>query len=368
VEHAETQQRPDREALPPRASAPVAAPARGGAEVMLALQSSAGNQAVARMLAVRDRSLQRQPPSGSSTAAPAAPGQLSVEEQAFFNLTVEAGSRIALATGKFSSWLSSITIPYALAWTAHKNALKAADEASKNANAIVLGAVLAMIPGGVGGAIGKGMKNLGAGDWMVDGVKDLAKYGLREGGRGATSPGSTPHGASADPAGALPSTPSTAPSGGQAFNAMPTDPLVWQNQTNQRAEAEVLTPAREHVAHWQRAVNTHDANFDLNFDPVQAVNDSLKLDGKSLFDLTDEAAEPLLKGYEKGFLNDWIMSEASAVYGRNSQFSWGKVRDKLISYGKSIGFDDIQTVLDSKVSADIDEHNKKVIASGHGLI
>ena len=39
-----------------------------------------------------------------------------------------------------------------------------------------------MVPGGAGGGIGEAMQNLGAGVVMVDGVKDLAKFGLRSGG------------------------------------------------------------------------------------------------------------------------------------------------------------------------------------------
>ncbi|MEH2027479.1 eCIS core domain-containing protein [Nostoc sp.] len=276
-----------------------------------------------------------------------APGELSPEEQAFFNLTSEALTQVSLVESQFSAWLSSITIPYALAWTSHKNALKAADQAAKEANALLIGVVLAAIPGGVGGTVGNAMKNLGAGAALVDGVKDLTKYGLREAGRAVTkSPGSK---GDADPAGARPTIggiPSSSIQGGSAFEAMPDDPLVWQNNTNKRSQNEVLIPAKQNILSWQNKVNNHDPNFQINFNPVEAIKSTLKLKVDKTFSLFSlpPIENNLKTSYEQGFLIDWINTEAAKSF-THVPSARDKAMDKLIKYGRSIGISDVDARL-----------------------
>jgi hypothetical protein len=275
-----------------------------------------------------------------------APGSGSGDtDQAFFNKTVEANSQIALAAGKYSAWLSSITIPYATAWSSHQTAMKAAGEAAKAANALVLAVVFGALPeGAIASGVGRAMNKLALGEKLTDNVADkLTKGGMKRLEQAAE------------------------PEGTEAFKKMPTDPLVMQNQANLRAETEVLNPARAVVLSWQHAINTKDPNLETDFDPVGLVKSSLTMDGKSLLELPAPDAD-LQHSYERGFLQDWINSEAYEAYVQNSQFSWGKASDKLIAYGKSIGMADVSERLHTAVGAGLTENNERAIKSGHGLI
>ena len=49
-----------------------------------------------------------------------------------------------------------------------------------------------------------------------------------------------------------------------------------------------------------------------------------------------------MKGYECGFLLDWMTSEAYRARVSNSPPSWMKAHDKLVAYGLSIGFTDVE--------------------------
>lgn len=287
---------------------------------------------------------------GPAPAAGATPGTLTPEQQAFFNKTVEANSTIGVVTGKFSAWLSSIAIAYSNAWSAHQTGLKAADQAAKDANALVIAVIMAGAGGAVGGAVGEAVKRLDGGAALVDGVKDLAKMGSRQVGTvGGQVTLSSPGG----------------------FQKMPANPLAWSQAINLRAETEVLTPARAAVLGWQHALNTDPSNFDTSFDPVAAINDKLTLaivDKKPLNQLVPENQTALQKAFECGFLNDWIESQAFGVFLHLSQFSWGKAKDKIVQYGLSVGMSDVQQRVDRVVSRDTAAHNQRVIASGHGLI
>jgi hypothetical protein len=266
-------------------------------------------------------------------------------DQEFFNKTVEANSRIELAAGKFSEWLSSITIPYALAWSAHQTAMKAADEAAKAANTLVLAVVFGALPeGAIASGVGHAMNKLALGEEITDNVAEkLSKGGMKKLEK------------------------ATEPEGTEQFKKMPTDPLVWQNQANLRAQKEVLNPARNEVLRWQHAINTKDPNRETGFDPVALVNSSLTMNNKSLFELPPPDPD-LQHAYERGFLEDWMKTEAFEAYVHNSQFSWGKASDKIIAYGKSIGMTDVDKKLSDAVSTGVTENNERAIKSGHGLI
>ena len=263
------------------------------------------------------------------------------------NRMTEANARLTLAAGRFSQWLSAMTIPYARAWSAHRTALQEADGAAKQANALVIGTILAFVPGGLGGALGarvsRAMQGLSQGAAVVDGVKDLAKFGLRT-------------------AGAIAATPAS-------LRGFAPDPLVWQNETNHRVELEVLNPSRAAIVEWMNKVNNHDPNFDYTQDPVAAINAAMHMnDGTSLFELTDPDSATLAQLYEQGFLRDWINTEAFPTYLRNSQFSWGKFSDVIEAYGRRIGWAEARQYLGTVVNEAVAENNRRAVASGHGLI
>ncbi|BEP13950.1 hypothetical protein acdb102_22610 [Acidothermaceae bacterium B102] len=308
-------------------------------------------------------------------------GDLGPEEQAFMNRTNEANGTVETAAGKFEQWLDSVTIPYATAWKAHTIALKSADQAAKDANTIVLGAVLALLPGGAGGAIGSAMQKLEAGAAIVDGVKDLAKFGLRSGGtvmandaamasetqRGTPSDENAPREDSPKPSiGPSPSSnDSGAPQVGADFKRMPTDPMIWQLSCRERVLEEILNPARQFILDWQHKTNSHDPEFDCSFDPVAAIQEQLRLDGVSLLSLS-VPSDDLAQAYEQGFLKDWLLSEYAHVMTSHSALSDDKINDQLSAYATRIGYAGFQKDAQAAYSAAL-EANREQVLENHSL-
>ncbi|MGD0003983.1 MAG: DUF4157 domain-containing protein [Anaerolineaceae bacterium] len=283
------------------------------------------------------------PSTTSATASGNRPTALSPEEQAFFNMTQVAFNNVETAAGLFSQYLSGITIPYALAWAAHKAAMTSAGEAAKNANELVLSVVFGAIPeAAAAGRITNVMNKLAGGEAIVD--KDMVGK-LVSGGMSKLE-----HAA--------------APETNAGFQRMPTDPLVWQNQANQRAQQEVLNPARMIVLSWQNAVTTHDPNCEIDFDPVSLVRSSLTMDGMSLFSLPTSFGN-LQQGYERGFLTEWIQTESDRVSIHESSFSWGKARDKIVAYARSIGMPDVEQQLSNASQRGSDERRERAIREHH---
>jgi hypothetical protein len=254
--------------------------------------------------------IQRDPPAAAApTAAPAATAE---QKQAFLNKCSEANTMIDLAQRTYSAWLSSISIAYGQAWRAHSDVLTSAKSKAQTADSIVLGAVLAFVPGGAGGLVGEMMKECEAGAFLIDGMKDLAKWGLRTGGAAA------------------------GPAAGPGFQAFPTDPGQWQNQANVRAMTE-LAVATKQVLDWQHAVNTNDANFDPSFDPTAAVDAALTIKGSAVKGLTPVDTESTRKGYQQGFMDDWITGTWPTELQNLDSVGWKKIEDKVDEYGNSIG-------------------------------
>jgi hypothetical protein len=280
------------------------------------------------------------------------------QRQAFLNLCSQANTSVDLAERKFSAWLSSVTVAYAQAWTRHTSVLRDAELSARLTNDLVLSAALAFLPGGAAGMIGDTMRRLGSGAFMVDAVKDLNKWGMRSGAMvgvgGTLSFGRIP-----------------------ALQAFPTDPLVWSHNVNQRVQTE-LAVATAAIEGWQDAVNRNNPNFEPNFNPVDKVNEALRLRpagtaSRPLMQLVPENVPTLQTQYETGFLTGWVDAHAANAFMSMSQAAWGGVfsdgvRDKLINYGKSIGLADIETRLNAAVSRGVQENNRRAIASGHGLI
>jgi hypothetical protein len=234
----------------------------------------------------------QQPPTGAggaqANAGGAGAGTLTPEQkQTFINKCTEANTAIDAADRGFSAWLSSIAISYGQAWQQHTDTLNNAKLQAQQLNDMVFGFILAFVPGGVGGVVGGSMQKLvgnttGTGAFLVDGMKDLTKWGLRTAG------------AAEGPKVSL-----------QPF---PMDPLQWQNQTNMRVKNE-LGFATTTLKGWLHSVNTNDPNFDATFDPAAAMDASLTLSGTAVKSLTPVAMDVYRKIFQRGWLTDWVKRE-----------------------------------------------------------
>ena len=315
---------------------PMSAGPTMGAGTVMALQRSAGNTSVSGMLAGGGATLARNPQPGAAGAQPAAaPGTtgaqptagaagarselgqaLTTEEQSFLNRCSEANTRIDEAQRTFTAWLASIGSAYQAAWTAHSDVLKQADVAMQAVNATLLNFAIGFIPGGAGGVIGAAMLKAGTGDFIANGIVDMAKYGITLGmqtGAGA------------------------APNRGAAFQALPLSPTEFRNGIEGRVNQE-LAVATRHVGNWQHAINEHDTNFQMNFNPVAATDTCLHSQGQKLREMAPVDHDAVKRGFQKGWMADWIQNYW--WYGSNfSQVEGGKVHDILNAYCAQIGLD-----------------------------
>src|SRR5207344_827725 len=88
-------------------------------------------------------------------------------------------TKIALAYTRMNSVFEVLSAAYGNAYDHHDRTLVAQDANNRLLGDILLGAALAFIPGGIGGVVGKMMKDAKAGDFLADAVKDLAKAGAK---------------------------------------------------------------------------------------------------------------------------------------------------------------------------------------------
>lgn len=230
-----------------------------------------------------------------------------------------ATGRVQIAQLQFSGWLSSVSIAYGDAFESHTKVLNDISARERLANELLLGFALAFVGGGSGGVVGGLMKAAGSSDFMVDGVKDLAKFAVRGPGGGVLR--------------------------GAGITGMPLSPLQWQNRVNERVSKEMLIAAKE-IDSWRTAVGSNDDSFDAGFDPAEAVDLALVIKLKSGFlrirSLPEVDKASLQNDFEKGWLVAWIRKEVVSNIPTVRDFT----RDKLGDYGRRLGLNDIEQLLD----------------------
>jgi hypothetical protein len=290
-------------------------------------------------------------------------------EQHFLNLCSQANTHVDLAERKYSAWLSSVGNAYSDAWMTHTGFIKEIGARAKLMQDILLGAALALIPGAIGGVLGDVMKismdktkdtwsaalvrnnlavvadvmvDLKLGTPTIDGVKDLAKWGMRSGAVvGQTS--------------------LTIPIA-DVYKKFPTDPLVWQNDINERVQTELANVTRL-IESWQNAVNTHNKWFGRNFNPYQKVKAALNFKpnkfkpiGPGLTDITSLAPvnrPDLSKIFQAGFLTTWIDKCASKAKLGMDLISWegwggsGGAKGEIVEYGKRLDLKDVEAFINA---------------------
>ncbi len=230
-----------------------------------------------------------------------------------------ANRNVQISQVHFGGWLSSISIAYGEAFEAHSKILNEISAKVKLANELLLGFALAFLGGGVGGLVGKAMKDAGSSDFMIDGVKDLAKFAVR-------GPGGA----------ALRST---------GISGMPTSPFLWQNRINERVLKE-MSLVLKLIESWRTAVQSDDDGFDAGFDPAQVVDRALVIKGPSggvrLASLPEVNKITLQQDFEKGWLVAWIKTESVS----NIPMVRDSTRDTLRAYGLRLGLQSVGDLLD----------------------
>ncbi len=216
-----------------------------------------------------------------------------MDRQQFINLCTQANGETLESYLSLQKWMLALSIAYGDAWKNHTDTLAEASADEKLAENLILGAALAFVPGGVGGIIGESMKSAGSSAFMVDGVKDLAKWGMRTAGPGVVA--------------------AAAGGGTPGLKALPTDPLKWRDQVESRVVDESKSVVHN-VNEWMDKANKNDPDFFLDFNPVDAVRGSLQIGGTKVKDgLPAEDTGELAKAFEKGLWAEWLKRYAYVV-------------------------------------------------------
>lgn len=242
---------------------------------------------------------------------------------AFLDSCVRAKGKLQTATLLFSAWLSGISIAYGQAFEAHNRVLNDISATERLATELLLGFATAFLGGGVGGSVGAAMKAASAGDFMVDGVKDLAKFSVRG--------------------------PSAAIFRAKQVTGMPASPLQWQNSINQRVSSEMALISAQ-IDEWHEAVASDDTSFNANFDPTKETEEDLTIhhDGIVVRLLSPPPLEESLQTkFEQGWLVAWIRT-----YGRSvTQIPVAResVYGKLSDYGRRLGDGNIEALLNDYI-------------------
>lgn len=223
--------------------------------------------------------------------------------------------KVQIAQLQFGGWLSGVATAYADAFEAHNQVLNDIRATEKLATDLLLGFALAFVGGGVGGTVGGIMKAAQASDFMIDGIKDLAKFAVR------------------GPGGAL--------FQHTGIRPVPMSPFQWRERINERVLLELAVVSKT-IAIWRRAVEDDDDSFDAGFDPAEEVDGALEVNGVRLSDLPSVDKEGLQKDFEKGWLVAWIALEKVTHIPMVRELT----ADKLFHYGQRLGVANIQALLD----------------------
>lgn len=227
-----------------------------------------------------------------------APVDTSIEmnKQEFLNFCGEANTKIDNAYKAARKWMIGLAIAYGNAYKKHTETLSGQAAKYRLLEGLVLGAALAFVPGGMSGVIGATMKKKQYGDFMIDGVKDLNKWGWRV-------------------------APTLPPSNSDGLQAFPTDPLQWRNHVEENVEGESLAVGKT-LEGWQHKTNQNDPNFYRDFNPVEKVDEALKIADTKLEELPEVDHKATADDFERGMWTAWLKefgyiayTESHMIYG-----------------------------------------------------
>jgi hypothetical protein len=237
--------------------------------------------------------------------------QEAVKRKKFLEAIEDTDRYILMANMKAKAWLGSIGNAYYNAWDWHNKTLEAQKKENESSSigaligGLILDAALVFVSGGIGGLVAKKMKDIckdapkNYEAFMVDGIKDLAKWGAKSSGQAV--------------AGAL------APGKAGEVSPYPIDPFLWKGREEVRINTELGMVAETMIA-WTEKAKKSDPDFDVSFDPVQAVRETLTVRGVPVETLKPVDEEKEAKNFEKGFWASWLKQYAYSanLYGATS--------------------------------------------------
>jgi hypothetical protein len=201
--------------------------------------------------------------------------------QAFLNKAGQANTVIDASYANAEARTKEVSIAYGDAYKLHTDALNAASSRQALIASLLVGAALSFVSGPAGPFISGLMGKLVTSKPILDGIEEMAKWGITQAGTALAPPG-TP-----------------------ALKAFPTDPLKWQNQTESRLLGE-KSGMYSVLAWWQGRVNAKDTSFNLDMDPVKAFQAALKTGGTPLANVGAVDIEAQARTFEKGFWKAWV--------------------------------------------------------------
>lgn len=205
---------------------------------------------------------------------------IEMDKQEFLNWCSQADVEARGAYHSFKMWMLGLSTAYANAYKYYIDTLKGINE-RLNDDELLASALIFFVSGGMGGVIGQSMRAGGSSEFMIEGVKDLSKWGMRTG------------------AAAL-------QTGRPGLNALPTDPLIRRNQIEDRVEKESLEVANTIIG-WMNKANRNDPDFFLDFNPSDKVNEALQIAGTRIREGLPRLQEgETEKTFEKGIWAEWL--------------------------------------------------------------
>lgn len=234
----------------------------------------------------------------------------------------QALHQIGIAETNYQAWHAGMTAAYNEAFESFK---KFQDDLIQTRRVIIdvmFGLSLAFIGGGLGSAVSKraavsintafGEKTYTA-DFLIDGIKDLTKFTVRESAR------------------SLLQTPGTR-------NGSPS-PLTWSSLLKSRALREFVI-IRTALASWRMCVLEDDDTFDASFDPLIELTTRMKLGGIDLLAFAEPDWTEVQRTLEQSWFEGWIANNKGAVADRDvlgmTKSGMGK------DYGQKIGFPNLE--------------------------
>ena len=263
----------------------------------------------------------------STRKKPTADG--SVSKAKFLERCNAAVNRLQVLDFKFRAWLSTISDAYAQAFKAHEKFRADIKSTKEIGDTLLLGFATAFLGGAVGGVVGGVMKKAQASDFMIDGVKDIAKFAVR-------GPAAAAYRARA------------------VTSKMPTSPFQWNNALSGQAAAELAVVSAT-IFDWR--VSAQATEVDQSFDPLKAVEESLHIDfdGKSLDmnDLPELDSPALQKDFEKGFFVGWLTTVAENDVTRMPVLR-NNTQGQILIRGRALGVKDIDDLVEKHVPIFVD--------------
>ncbi|WP_406857235.1 hypothetical protein ABEG18_06270 [Alsobacter sp. KACC 23698] len=250
------------------------------------------------------------------------------EKDAFVARCNIAAGRLQQLQMLFMAFLGQIATSYSQAYEAHRGFLADLDRSMQIRNDLMVGFALAFLGGGLGGVVGATLKSAGDTDFMIDGIKDLAKFGVRGPGGVALR---------APPSGRLPGLPD------QFANALST-----------RAHTEMAAMAAT-INFWRETVSNGSEEVE-KFDPVDTIVGALfisepgvtvRLNSLPLIDVAS-----LKNDFQRGFLVGWLETDAKNV--TRIPTSRTEAHNKSILYGQNLGIANIQALVEKHIELFVD--------------